>query len=97
MGLAHYLMGEWEGAIQALREVARLQPDSSDAKNLLVAALDHHGNSEEANALRNEVAATGATSGTRELQPKQDVAKLSPTALAKMARVRMSMNSGAVR
>jgi tetratricopeptide (TPR) repeat protein len=97
VGLAHYLMGEWEGAIQALREVARLQPDSSDAKNLLVAALDHHGNSEEANALRNEVAATGATSGTRELQPKQDVAKLSPTALAKMARVRMSMNSGAVR
>lgn len=97
VGLAHYLMGEWDQAVTALREVARLQPDSADAKNLLVAALDHNGDTAEANALRGAGAPADASTEANDLRPKQDVAKLNPTALAKLARVRMTMSAGAVR
>lgn len=97
LGLAHYLSGDWEKTVQALREVSRLQPDSTDARNLLVAALDRNGDSSDADALRTSAAPTDANAGAKDLSAKQGVAKLSPTSLARMARIRMTVNAGAVR
>lgn len=96
-GLAQYLLGDFGQAVRALREAGRLQPDSADARNLLIAALDHNGDSAEANALRGAGVVDDAKAAARDLRPKQDIAKLSPTMLAKLARVRMAMNAGAGR
>ncbi len=85
LGLANYLAGDAAAAAHAFREAARLAPDDSQAKALLIAALDRSGSSVEANALRGQSPATVAVVGAPELR---DVEKLSPTSLSKLARVK---------
>jgi TolB-like protein len=103
LGLAHYLIADWVEAARALREVVRLQPDSEDARALLAAALDKSGNTEEATALRQNVSSDDSAATPRDLprdpaRPRQqDVTKMSPTSLAKMARVRMGISTEAAR
>jgi tetratricopeptide (TPR) repeat protein len=98
LGLADYLLSNWAESSRALGEVVRLQPDSSEARALLAAALDRNGNGDEANALRQ-----GASSGTGKDEPKetnprkQDVTKMNATALARLARIRVGLNTGAPR
>jgi tetratricopeptide (TPR) repeat protein len=102
LGLAHYLISDWPEAARALREVVRLQPDSEEARGLLLAALDRGGNTEEANALRQAAPAGDAMAEPADLphdaaRPKQDVTKMSVTSLAKLARVRMGISTEAGR
>ncbi len=93
VGLAEYLLGDWGAAGHALREALRLQPDAQDARALLLASLDHNGETEEANALR----ADAPPQDPKAVRPKQDVTKMNATALSRMARVRMEFNAGAAR
>lgn len=89
--LARYLLNEWTPAIQYLRDALHLAPDDATIKSLLAAALDHAGQSQEANALRSQsVAATDKGS-----PPRRDVAKMDPTALSRLVRIRTDFSSGA--
>jgi TolB-like protein len=104
LGLAHYLISDWAESARALREVVRLQPDSEEARALLLAALDRGGNVDEANALRQSAAPSGEEKAAvpQDLphdpaRPRQDVTKMSVTSLAKLARVRMGMSMEAGR
>jgi tetratricopeptide (TPR) repeat protein len=104
LGLTQYLISDWAEAARALREVVRLQPDAEDARTLLVAALDRGGNTDEANALRQGASSDDAKDASQEniphdpARPQQhDVTKMSVTALAKLARVRMGMSTEAGR
>nr|HEV7953412.1 tetratricopeptide repeat protein [Candidatus Acidoferrales bacterium] len=104
LGLAQYLISDWAESARALREVVRLQPDAEDARALLIAALDHGGNTDEANALRQSAAAdTAADPPDANIPhdparlPQHDVTKMSVTSLAKLARVRMGMSTEAGR
>jgi TolB-like protein len=93
LGLAQYLLGAWEKAAVELRETLRLQPEAAETRELLLVALDKNGNSEEAAELRKDAPPANGT-GTR---PRQDIAKMSATSLAKFARVRMELMPGVVR
>ncbi|HEV3220351.1 MAG TPA: tetratricopeptide repeat protein [Candidatus Acidoferrales bacterium] len=93
VGLAEYLLGDWGAAGRALREALRLQPEAQDARALLLAALDHNGETEEANALRADAPPRDPT----DVRPRQDIPRMNATALSKMARVRREMNAGAAR
>jgi tetratricopeptide (TPR) repeat protein len=95
LGLAQYLQTDWEHAIESLREVVRLQPDSSDARLLLAAALDHTGSGDEANTLR-AAAGDGGAAAPQPGDKQRDFEKMSPTALAKLARIRMDLSAGAL-
>jgi len=102
LGLAHYLISDWTESARALREVVRLQPDSEEARGLLLSSLDRGGNSEEANALRQAAPPSDAMAEPQDLphdaaRPKQDVTKMSLTSLAKLARVRMGISTEAGR
>jgi len=104
LGLAHYLISDWAESARALREVVRLQPDSEEARALLLAALDRGGNVDEATALRQSAAPSGEekAAAPQDLphdpaRPRQDVSKMNPTSLAKLARVRMGMSMEAGR
>lgn len=100
VGLANYLLGDWAKAASSFREAARLQPDSIEARALLLAALDQNGDSEEANALRQDISPADAKTDMMDIRPnvkQQDVTKMNATALARLARVRMGLNTGAVR
>jgi TolB-like protein len=103
LGLAHYLISDWAESARALREVVRLQPDSEEARALLLAALDRGGNVDEANALRQsapsgeEKAAAPQDLPHDAARPRQDVTKMNVTSLAKLARVRMGMSMEAGR
>jgi TolB-like protein/Flp pilus assembly protein TadD len=104
LGLAQYLISDWAESARALREVVRLQPDAEDARVLLIAALDHGGNSDEANALRQGAASDNAADPPQQniphdpaRLPQHDVTKMSVTSLAKLARVRMGMSTEAGR
>jgi tetratricopeptide (TPR) repeat protein len=98
LGLAQYLLSDWVQAEHALREVVRLQPDSSEARNLLAAALDRGGNADEATALRQGTSAGAESDEPKDLAArKSDVTKMNATSLARLARVRAEMNAGAVR
>jgi tetratricopeptide (TPR) repeat protein len=104
LGLAQYLISDWSESARALREVVRLQPDSDDARALLIAALDHGGATDEANALRQGAASDNAADPPQQniphdpaRPPVHDVTKMSVTSLAKLARVRMGMSTEAGR
>lgn len=98
LGLAQYLLADWAQSEHALREVVRLQPDSSEARNLLAAALDRTGNADEAAALRQGASANAASDEPKDLAArKSDVTKMNATSLARLARVRVELSSGAVR
>jgi Flp pilus assembly protein TadD/TolB-like protein len=103
LGLAQYLISDWAESVRALHEVVRLQPDAADARALLAAALDHNGNTDEANALRQSASTDDAKDATQNIphdpaRPQQhDVTKMSVTSLAKLARVRMGMSTEAGR
>jgi tetratricopeptide (TPR) repeat protein len=98
LGLAQYLLADWAQAARALREVVRLQPDSTEARNLLAAALDRNGNTDEANALRQSNAASAEKDEPKDLAArKADVTKMNATTLARLARIRVGLNTGAVR
>ncbi len=85
LGLANYLLGDTAAAAHAFREAARLAPDDSQAKAMLIAALDRSGAGEEANALRGQGPATVTIVGAPE---QRDVQRLTPTSLSKLARVK---------
>jgi tetratricopeptide (TPR) repeat protein len=93
VGLTQYLLGDWGAAARALREALRLQPDSADARALLLVALDRNGEAEEAKALR----ADAPPVDPKEVRPRQDIAKMNATALSRIARVRKELNAGAAR
>jgi tetratricopeptide (TPR) repeat protein len=93
VGLAEYLLSDWGAAARALREALRLQPEAQDARSLLLAALDHNGETEEANALR----ADAPPKDPKDVRPKQDVTRMNATALSRIARIRREMNAGAAR
>ncbi len=93
LGLARYLLGDWEKAAQELREALRLQPETGEARELLLAALDKIGASDEAGELRKDAPPAGGP-GTR---PRQEVSRMSPTTLAKLAHIRMELMIGVVR
>jgi tetratricopeptide (TPR) repeat protein len=93
VGLAEYLLSDWGAAARALREAVRLQPDALDARSLLLAALDHNGEAEEAKAIRAEAPPMDPT----DVRPRQDVTRMNATALSRMARVRKELNAGAAR
>ena len=93
VGLAEYLLGDWGAAARALREALRLQPEAQDARALLLAALDHNGETEEASALR----ADAPPKDPKDVRPKQDVTRMNATALSRIARIRREMNAGAAR
>lgn len=84
VGLAQYLLGRSAEAVRSVREAVRLAPDDSQAKALLVAALDRSGASTEANALRQGGDPTVVIAGA---PYKRDVEKLDSTAVAKLAKV----------
>jgi len=96
-GLSRYLLADWSEASRALREAIRLQPDSAEMRGLLAAVLDKTGNADEAARLRQSDQAAAGSEGSNSDTKKQDVTKMSPTALARLARVRTDLNSGAVR
>jgi tetratricopeptide (TPR) repeat protein len=85
LGLANYLAGDPAAAVHAFREAARLAPEDSQSKALLIAALDRSGAAAEANALRGQASATIAIVGA---PSQRDVQKLDPTSLSKLARVK---------
>lgn len=85
LGLANYLLGDTAAAAHSFREAARLAPDDSQAKAMLIASLDRSGAAEEANALRGQSPATVTIPGAPE---QRDVQKLTPTSLSKLARVK---------
>jgi tetratricopeptide (TPR) repeat protein len=93
VGLTEYLLSDWGAAARALREALRLQPDAVDARSLLLAALDHNGETEEASALR----ADAPPMDPKDVRPRQDVTRMNATALSRMARVRRDLNAGAAR
>ncbi len=93
VGLGEYLLGDWGAAARALREALRLEPDAQDARALLLAALDHNGETEEANALR----ADTPPKDPKDVRPRQEIAKMNATALSRIARVRKELNAGAAR
>lgn len=93
VGLTEFLLGDWGAAARALREALRLQPDAQDARALLLVALDHNGETEEANALR----ADAPPVDPKDVRPRQDIAKMNATALSRIARVRKELNAGAAR
>jgi tetratricopeptide (TPR) repeat protein len=93
VGLAEYLLADWGAAARALREALRLQPEAQDARALLLAALDHNGETEEASALR----ADAPPKDPKDVRPKQDVTRMNATALSRIARIRREMNAGAAR
>lgn len=98
LGLAQYLLADWAQAAGALREDVRLQPDSSEARDLLAAALERNGDSDEANALRQSASPSEEKDETKDTSPKkQDVTKMNATALARLARIRMGLSTGAAR
>ncbi len=93
VGLAKYLLGDWGAASGSLREALRLQPEAQDARALLLAALDHNGETEEANALR----ADAPPQDVKDVRPKEDVTRMNATSLSRLARVRREMSAGAAR
>jgi tetratricopeptide (TPR) repeat protein len=93
VGLAEYLLGDWGAAARALREALRLQPEAQDARALLLAALDHNGETEEATALR----ADTPPQEPKDVRPRQDISRMNATALSRIARVRKELNAGAAR
>lgn len=83
VALAEYLLGQAGEAVRSVREAVKLAPDDSEAKALLVAALDRSGASTEANALRGDAGVVIAGAPY-----KRDIEKLDPTAVAKLAKVK---------
>ncbi len=99
-GLGKYLTGDWPAASEALREALRLEPNDAQIKALLIVSLDHSGNADEASALRAQGAVSPPPAGSQDAAkdatpPRRDMAKLDPTSLARLARVRMVFSSGA--
>ena len=89
--LAHYLLNEWTPAVQLLRDALHLAPDDATIKSLLASALDRSGQTQEANALRTQ----SASDAEKPTGPRREVAKMDPTALARLVRIRTDFNSGA--
>lgn len=100
-GLGKYLVGDWLTASQALREALRLAPNDAQIRALLIASLDHAGKADEASALRAQapaVASAAAQDPAKEITPpRRDIAKLDPTSLARLARIRTVFTPGADR
>ncbi|HET9402904.1 MAG TPA: tetratricopeptide repeat protein [Candidatus Acidoferrales bacterium] len=89
--LAHYLLNEWTPAVQLLRDALHLAPDDPTIKSLLAAALDRSGQTQEANALRTQ----SASDAEKPAGPRREVAKMDPTALSRLVRIRQDFGSGA--
>ena len=89
--LAHYLLNQWNPAIQYLRDALHLAPDDPETKSLLAAALDHTGQSQEANTLR----AQSAAASEKPVGPRREIPRMDATALARLVRVRTDYGSGA--
>jgi tetratricopeptide (TPR) repeat protein len=98
LGLAQYLLGDWEKAAQEFREALRLQPEGAETRELFLVALDKNGSAEEAAELRKDSPPANETTTRPGQSPtRQDVTKMSATSLAKFARIRMELMPGVVR
>jgi len=84
LGLLNLRTNEPAAAVRAFREVLRRQPDDTEARALLIAALDQSGRSSEATAEREQAGRVGRRPAA--------LPSTSPEALAKFDRIKVELD-----